>query len=291
MIFRLGALVLSLLSIAGCAGAPAWKRASVGNLELEYRLRGHGEPVVFVHAGVFADWFEPLMDEPTLRDAYQSLTYHRAGYAGSSRAGDATIAAQAQQLGLLLRDLGLRRVHLVGQSSGALIAIQLALNAPETVRTLTLLEPALPIAGSPNAGIAASMALFKSGKREAAVDTFMRAVAGDNYRATVERTLPRAFDQALADADVFFEQELPAVRAWSFSRMEAQRLRMPVLIVLGARSDEVSPIWRQRHALLLSWLPSAEAFVLPGATHLLQLQNPRTLAEKLAPFFASHASR
>ena len=59
-----------------------------------------------------------------------------------------SIADQAAQLRSLLAQLGLRRVHLVGHSSGALIALQLALDAPQAVQTLTLLEPALPIAGT-----------------------------------------------------------------------------------------------------------------------------------------------
>jgi hypothetical protein len=38
-------------------------------------------------------------------------------------------------------------------------------------------------------------------------------------------------------------------------------------------------------------LPNVEPFVLPGATHLLQIQNPRGMAEALAAFFARHPLR
>ena len=117
----------------------------------------------------------------------------------------------------------------------------------------------------------------------------MRAVAGDDYRATLDRVLPRAMDQGIADADGFFEHELPAVRAWSFDAHDARRLRAPVLLVMGGRSDDVSPIWRQRHELLMRLLPGAESFVLPGATHLLHLQNPSGLADRVAAFAASHS--
>ena len=269
--------------------ASKWKRAAIGSVELEYQLRGAGEPVVFVHAGIFADWFEPLLNQPALRKAHRTLTYHRVGYAGSSRAnGNATILAQAQQLGALLDNLNLRRVHLVGHSSGALIAMQLALDAPDAVRSLTLLEPALSIAGSSSPVIASAVSIYRSGRREEAVDAFMRAVGGNDYRATLERVLPRAMDQAIVDADGFFEHELPAVRAWSFGDSDARRLRAPVLLVMGGRSDDVSPIWRQRHELLLRLLPETETFVLPGATHLLQLQNPAALADRIAAFVASH---
>jgi 3-oxoadipate enol-lactonase len=58
--------------------------------------------------------------------------------------------------------------------------------------------------------------------------------------------------------------------------------------VLGARSHEVSPVWEERHALLQQGLPNVEPFVLPGATHMLHLQNPRGMAEALASFLSRH---
>jgi hypothetical protein len=39
-------------------------RAAVDGLELEYALRGRGEPVVLIHWGLCAAWAEPLLDEP-----------------------------------------------------------------------------------------------------------------------------------------------------------------------------------------------------------------------------------
>ena len=42
--------------------------ATLEGVELEYEVRGTGEPVVLVHAGVCADWFKPLLDEPALAD-------------------------------------------------------------------------------------------------------------------------------------------------------------------------------------------------------------------------------
>ena len=57
-------------------------RAALDGIELEYEVRGSGEPVVLVHAGVFADWFKPLLQERTLTDRYHVVSYHRVGYAG-----------------------------------------------------------------------------------------------------------------------------------------------------------------------------------------------------------------
>jgi hypothetical protein len=66
------------------------QRAAVEpGVELEYRLQGTGEPVVLLHAGLFADWFQPLLDEPAIAARHRVLSLHRVGYAGSGRMGPA----------------------------------------------------------------------------------------------------------------------------------------------------------------------------------------------------------
>lgn len=116
----------------------------------------------------------------------------------------------------------------------------------------------------------------------------MRMVSGPEYRAPFDAALPGAFDRGVADADTFFGQELPAVQEWQLERGDARRITQPVLAVVGEKSLEQSPIWNERQKLLLSWLPNVEGFVLPGATHLLHVQNRRRMAEALASFFGSY---
>ena len=106
----------------------------------------------------------------------------------------------------------------------------------------------------------------------------------------------RPFAQSMLDAlcqttrasrsnvDTFFTQELPALwHRWSFTEGDARRISQPVLVVVGERS---APTFPERRDLLLSWLPRAEAFELPDATHLLHVENPGEMAEALAAFFA-----
>lgn len=292
-----GRRLLAVFTVALCmftTSAPAatrtWQRASLEGIELEYRTVGVGQPVVLVHAGVFADWFEPLIKEPSLSSGYCLLIYHRVGYAGSSHVpGPISIAQQAAQLRALMLSLGITRAHIVGHSSGGNIAMQLALDAPQTVRSLVLLEPAVPVpsgAAPLRPGATSAIELFRAGDKAGAVDAFMKTVAGPTYRAVLDRMLPGAFAQAVADADTFFGQELPAVREWKFGAQQAALIRQPALVVMGGRSHEVSPIWQQRQDLLLASLDNAEPFVLDGATHMLHLHNPRGLAERLAIFFA-----
>jgi pimeloyl-ACP methyl ester carboxylesterase len=151
-------------------------RAAIDGIELEFEIRGAGEPVVLIHAGHFADRFRPLLDEPALVGRYRVATYHRVGCGGSSRIeGAVSFAQQAAHCRSLMRYLGRTR-------------------------------DASPSRPSPS----------------------------------------------------------------------------------SAKSRELDPIWEERQALLLAWLPNVEAFVLAGASHLLQVENPRGMAQGLSAFFARH---
>jgi hypothetical protein len=43
------------------------------------------------------------------------------------------------------------------------------------------------------------------------------AICGEDYRDTLDRVLPRAFGEALGEADLFFQSEMPAVQAFTFT--------------------------------------------------------------------------
>jgi pimeloyl-ACP methyl ester carboxylesterase len=268
--------------------------AVLDGVSLEYQLRGAGEPVVLIHWGVAAAWAAPLLEEPALADHYLLLAYHRAGYAGSSRVeGPIGIAEHARHCRLLLGHLGLERAHVVGHSSSALVGLQLALDFPEVVQTLAVLESARPVpptevqAAFVREFVQPALRLYREGDRAAAVDTFLRGVFGPGYRSRLDRRLPGGFDQAVADADAFFGQELPALQAWPFGEEDARRITQPVLLVLGERTV---PTFPERRDLLLAWLPNVERLDLLGTSHLLHVENPTGTAEGLAAFFARHPS-
>jgi pimeloyl-ACP methyl ester carboxylesterase len=269
------------------------ERARIDSVELEYELRGSGEPVVLIHWGMGVVWAQPLLEEPALADRYRLLSYHRAGFAGSSRIeGSISIADHAKHCRLLMRQVGIERAHIVGHSSSAMIALQLALDSPDAVQTLVLMESARPTPATETqaefvrAFVEPAVERYRAGDRARAVDTWCRGVFGPDYLGPLEQGLPGALDQAVAAADAFFAQELPAVQRWSFTQEDASRVTHPVLAALG---EHTAPTFPERRDLLLAWLPNVEAFDLPGATHLLHAQNPRGMTEGLADFFARHA--
>jgi pimeloyl-ACP methyl ester carboxylesterase len=268
------------------------ERITLDGLQLEYDIRGTGDPVVLIHWGLCAAWAEPLLDQPALAGRHRLLRYHRAGFAGSDGVdGPVGLHDHAAHCAALLSALGVERAHVVGHSSSADIALQLALDFPDTVRTLALLEPARPVPASELQAefvrdfVAPAIQRHRAGDREGAVDVFASGVFGTDYAEPLESGLPGAFGQAVADADAFFGQELPALQRWEFTAEHGGRVTMPALAMLGANT---TPSFPERVELLASWLPDVELFELPHGTHLLHVQEPRAVAEALAAFFAAH---
>jgi pimeloyl-ACP methyl ester carboxylesterase len=245
-----------------------------------------GGRIVFVHASPFVSWYRPLVDE---LDGYSTLVYRRRlrlPDSGSYR--PLTVAEDAAICARLLEHVGWPVAHIVGHSYGALVALQLALDTPERVGSVALLEPAARgIASSEAVGAVLQpiIAAYRSGDRAGAVDRFLQHVCGDGYRDPLERVIPDAFAEALANADLFFQAEMPAVASFAFGPGDAEHITQPVLNVVGANSV---PRFIEAGELVQSWFPHAERLTVPAAGHLLMIQNPTALADGLKQFLARH---
>jgi pimeloyl-ACP methyl ester carboxylesterase len=260
------------------------ERFEFGDVELTYRIQGRGDRVVFVHASAFASWYGPLL---VLLPDVSTLWYQRrlakpadGGYRPLTVVEDAVICRR------LLDHVGWDAAHVVGHSYGALVGLQLALEASERVASVALLEPAARGVSSSAAVVAALqpvIAAYRSGDTGGAVDGFLRHVCGDGYREPLERAVPGAFDEAIAEADLFFQAEMPAIQQWSFGPSDAARIDKPILNVLGARTE---PRFVEGGALVQSWFPHAERLVVPDAGHLLMVENAPALAQGLRSHFS-----
>ncbi|HEX2232814.1 MAG TPA: alpha/beta hydrolase [Thermoleophilaceae bacterium] len=259
----------------------------VNGLELEYELIGSGEPMLLI-SPVLADGFLPLVSEPALADRYQLIRYHKRGWVGSTHTPPpVSVADHAADAAALLDQLGVPRAHVAGHSSGAAVAVQLALDHPETVHTLTLLELSLLSVPSGDAFLDQAGPAFEayaSGDHSGALAMFTSGVSGLDWptcQALLEERMPGAVEQAIRDADTFFGIELPALTEWVFGAEQAAAIRRPVLSVLGS---ETQPLWVEIAELLRSSLPHVEECTIDGAGHLLQIQRPEPVARGMAEF-------
>lgn len=268
----------------------AMQRTKINGVELEMRDRGSGEPVVFVH-GAMGDECFAVLEEPALANHYRLIHYHRRGWGDSEPlTAPLTIEQQAADCRAVMHHLGIERAHLVGQSYGGIILLQTALDTPDAVQSLALLEPALPavLFNAPSFGavMAKAVPLYEAGDKAGAMELFGQTVIGPNFHAVLDQSLPPGyFDRWVADADTFFQYDAPAMQPWSFTQAEAARIIQPVLNMRGA---DTQPYFCDIYETIQAWLPHAENVILPDATHAMLQTNPKGAAERLADFFASH---
>lgn len=265
--------------------------ATIDDIRLDYEVIGAGDPVVFI-SPVLADGFAPLLRHEALSETFQLVRYHRRGWVGSTHTpGPVSIERHADDAAGLLDRLGISRAHVVGHSSGAAVAAELALRQPDRVHTLTLLE--LSLLSLPNGqafleGAGPVFDLYQGGDHEQAFAAFMAAVSGldwDRCRQTLEAHAPGIVEQSIKDADTFFEIELPSLAAWTLDPEEAAAITQPTLSVLGS---ETQPLWVEVAAFLEAHITDVREVRIDDVGHLLHLQRPDPVARAISNFLRHH---
>jgi pimeloyl-ACP methyl ester carboxylesterase len=254
---------------------------------LEYKVVGVGEPVLFIHGAYFEDVLIPVINEPAL-SGYQRIHYHRRGY-GDSIAHDGcfSMTQEAADAFDLLRHLNLEEAHVVGYSSGGVIAVELARSEPAAVQSLILIEPALQLPEGIRRGIPPNLAqafeCYGAGDTEGAVNAFWQMLSGHDWRTVVTTALPNGIDQALRNARLFFELEAKAVLAYPFDAAAAATISQPILYLI---SSATAPHRAEMRKLFLSWLPQTSELLVRDADHALPLQQPHVIAAGINEFLA-----
>jgi pimeloyl-ACP methyl ester carboxylesterase len=263
------------------------QRVNLNRGEIEYTVHGQGESVLMIHGAHVADSFMPFVGQDAL-SKHALIRYHRRGYGGSARTEDppdAYISHGSADAAELLTRLGIENAHVVGHSSGAIIAIQLACDHPDLVKSLVLIEPPLlsvPSAASHGEKLGGAASRYFKGDAAAAVDDFMQIVSGPRWRELTEAGAPGGSEQAIRDAATFFEFELPGAVAWQCDVEKAKSYSGPVLFVRGEKTPKFHA---EAGPVISEWFPQAEDRVIVNATHMVMLDNPEDAAKCIAEFF------
>src|SRR6266849_7490207 len=118
----------------------------VGEYRVWYHIVGGGAeresiPLLALHGGpgIPHDYIENLADLAS--DTRRVILYDQLGYGRSDQPDDTSlwrVERFVEELGILRRELGLDRIHLLGQSWGGMLAIEYMLTQPEGIVSLIL---------------------------------------------------------------------------------------------------------------------------------------------------------
>jgi pimeloyl-ACP methyl ester carboxylesterase len=267
----------------------------VNGIELAYDVQGEGEPVLFIHGAIFADFLRPLAEQPAFR-GFQRIRYHRRGY-GESGGPAGGFDVQAADIVALLDHVCVDRAHFVGHSEGAMIALVLAASYPDRVRSLALLEP-LPssswLAASDFADLLrilgpafeAMVGRHQAGDVAGAFDALFEPT-GLDWRAAAKAAGPGVVDQGIKDAATFVEGEASALVEWNFGIEQAATIDSPVLSWGTASENPINPATR---AFLYELFPQRDEVILEGGDHFSVTTDPAAVAEPIAEFVSRHSA-
>src|ERR1043166_5399014 len=113
--------------------------AKLGDIEMYYEEKGHGEPVRLVPASWWPSdtWNVGLV--PFLSQRFRTIIFDCRGTGRSSKPNDGYTVAQFAKEGIaLLEHLGVTRCHAVGFALGGQVVQAMAIERPNLVATLTI---------------------------------------------------------------------------------------------------------------------------------------------------------
>jgi pimeloyl-ACP methyl ester carboxylesterase len=255
-------------------------RETVNGADLYYEERGSGPPLLLVHGtGTYADIWSPVLDG--LAREYRVIAYDRRGFARSSPSPGGGFAEHARDAAALLDALGASPATVVGWSGGGVIALDLAASFPDCVAALVLAEPAVHLTTHPRrAALAmeARLGFHRYVRRDpaAAALTMYRWASGYKTGGNTFDGLPEAWrEQMLANAPVTLREMDQMIRPYP-TRAAIRSIACPVTVIEGDLSD---PAFAPATALVMRLLPQARKVSLPGAAHMLHIDQPESWVE------------
>ena len=250
---------------------------------LYYERSGHGPAFLFVH-GMCGDADVWAAQADRFSHRFSCVRYDRRGYTRSDR-GDAplSVARHADDAAALIRTLDLAPCLLVGSSSGAVIALDVAGRHGDLLRGVVVSEPPL-FSLDPDAGRVLMGQLgprveeaVASGGPPAAVDAFCSLVCPGLWAMLDEERK----DRYRANADIGFAD----LRAPSLDLIatDLAAVTVPALVIAG---DSSHPALRSIAHRLAAALADARFIELADCGHVTYAEQPDAFAHAVAVFAA-----
>jgi 3-oxoadipate enol-lactonase len=255
---------------------------------LYYEIHGEGEPLLCV-MGLSADTVAWTLQVPAFAASHRTVIFDNRDVGQSSLAdGPYEITDMAQDALALADALELESFHLLGLSMGGAIAQQMALIAPERVRTLTL---AVTFA----AGGAWARKLsevwgerVRKLSREERVDELMLLNFSERFFED-QGTTGWMRNMMLGNphpqpAEAFIRQLEASGR--HDAREGLRSLDLPTHVI-GSEHDLLVPVWKSRE--LAELIPDAKLTVVPEAPHGANVERAEEFNKAVLDFIVERA--
>lgn len=253
----------------------------VNGINLAYEVQGDGPALLFIHGlgSCLQDW---EFQAAAFSQRYKVISFDLRGHGQSDKpAGPYSIKLFADDAAALLKALNVASAHVVGISMGGGVAFQLAVDHPELVTTLTIV----------NSGPEAVIKTFKEKfaiwmrkyvVRKKGMAKLAELIAPRIFPQPENKAIREAFAERLAKNDpTAYLHAIDALVGWSvLPRIGA--IACPVLIIAADR-DYTPVSFKQAY---VGKMPNARLEVVADSHHALPMEKPAAFNAVLDKFLA-----
>lgn len=242
----------------------------VNGLRLHYLVQGFGPAMVLIHGlgSCAEDW--SLLQAPTWSQRYRVLMPDLRGHGRSDKPpGPYTVHQMADDIAGLLEALGVSRAHVVGLSLGGAVAQALAVQHPERVRSLVLVNTFAYL--RPRGWAEWWRTLTSIGALLVNLALHARMEAEELFPRPGQAGLRRvAYHRLCANDPAAYRAAMIAAAGYD-GRRDLGRIRAPTLVVAGLE-DTVVPLRAKEE--LVAGIPGARLVTVPRSGHATPTDQP-----------------
>ncbi|QIP73584.1 4-carboxymuconolactone decarboxylase [Streptomyces sp. VN1] len=249
---------------------------------MQYRFDGPEQaPVLVMGPSLGATWHMWDRQVPELTQQWRVFRYDLPGHGGAPARPAGSVAELTTRLLATLDGLGVQRFGYAGCAFGGAVGIELALRHPERLASLAL------IAASPRFGTADEFRQRGVIVRTNGLDPIARSSPErwftGGYAAAQPAITEWAVQMVRTTDPGCYISACEALAAFDV-RGELGRVGVPTLVLVGSDDQVTGPAEART---LVAGIPDARLAVVPGASHLVPVEQPAAVTDLLVRHFTT----
>jgi 3-oxoadipate enol-lactonase len=239
-----------------------------------------------IHGGLAssAAWGRGVDD---LEREMRVVTYDLRGYGGEPDSSSAIgVEEHARDLVEVWDAAGVRKSYLAGFSFGGMIALELAITAPERVAGLVLVSTAAVVDDERRRTYLDRAAGIREGNGPAMLADHVGLAFSEGFRDAHPEALEDYRSHVLSNDPLAAAGTFEAVAG--FDRVsDLASIRCPTLVVAGGEDAGMGP---RTGRTMYDAIPGAQMVVLPGRGHTIHIESPVTFSHLITDFVLQHSA-
>ncbi|MER6345908.1 bifunctional 3-oxoadipate enol-lactonase/4-carboxymuconolactone decarboxylase PcaDC [Streptomyces sp. NPDC001595] len=249
---------------------------------LQYRFDGPEDaPVLILGPSLGTTWHMWDRQVPELTKQWRVFRFDLPGHGGAPAYPAASVTELTARLLATLDGLGVQRFGYAGCALGGAVGVELALRHPERLASLVL------IAASPRFGTADEFRQRGVIVRTNGLDPIARSAPDRWFTSGFAAAQPAITDwavQMVRTTDPGCYIAACEALATFDVRPELGRVGVPTLVLVGSEDQVTGPAEART---LVAGIPDARLAVVPGASHLVPVEQPAAVTDLLVTHFST----